>query len=214
MSEVVIRAKSNVTKGITQTNSIPRSLTYKAELLRVIKKQSKFDLVWYATFIAFGFLCLGLFYKEWMIYLTVGELFCALIYQNLVARGRLSGIYVNILDCLMYGVICFLNGAYGEMFKTLVISNAFNVYGIISWSKQGKTKTNDDKKQKSGLGDKKNDELVVKTMSKKMLVVVLVCFAVGTVAAYFVLDAINTSLAYIACITFSLNIVCVRWSKL
>lgn len=202
MSEQTIRAKSNVTGGITKTDKIPKELRARAELLRVIKKQSTFDLVYYAVFIALGFLCIGLFHKDWMIYLTVAELFCALIVNNLLARGRVLGIWMNIVDCCLFAVICFITKAYGELFKTFVISNAFNIYGIISWSRQGKPK-----KGEQEVKAPKNDELEVRTMSKKLWIIILSGFAVGCVASYFALEALGTTLAYLGCITFTCNIV-------
>ena len=188
-----IRTQSFATKGITKTSSIPNSMKWRAEFERKMKSQNKFDVIWYSVFVTFGFVCVGLFYSDWMIYLTVAELFSGLLVNNLLARGKVLGIWINILSCLLYGTICYLTKAYGEMAKTLIISNVFNIIGIVNWNKSSK---------KSETSD-----LAVRTMSKKHLSLVLTAFAACSVATYFVLDAVGTTLAYIGCITFTLNIV-------
>lgn len=214
MAERTILAKSNVTSGIRKDTAIPEQLRRRAEILRAFKKTSKFDIIYYSVFVVFGFLCIGLFHKDWMTYLTVAELFCSLIVNNLMARGRISGIYVNFVDCILYGTICFLTKAYGEMVKTLIISNAFNIYGIISWSNTGKTtiqtkrklkKAKENSKQKA-VQINKSDELSVRSLSKKMSAIIYPAFAATCVAMYFVLNAFGTTMAYLGCITFTANI--------
>ena len=221
--ETVIRAKNNVTKGITEVSGIPKTVRERAEILHVLKKYSLFDILWYSVFFVFGMVCIAIFYDDWTIYLTVGELFIYLFYANLIARGKVLGIWLNFVDCLMYGAISFITGAYGELFKTMVISNIFNIYGVISWTKQGnnnndkkikdKAKEQDDKninieknKPINGsvkLAPKQSNELQVRALSVKMLVILVVLYIVSTVGVYFVLDLVNTTYAYLGAITFT-----------
>ena len=192
MTEKLIKGKIDATKGITKTNLIPASMKSRAEILRVLKTASLFDIIWYSSFIALGAVCIFLFHDQWMTYLTVSEMLCGLLAANLIARGKIIGIWLNILDCLMFGVIAFISHAYGEMIKVLVISNIFNIYGIINWSKASKETTTDD--------------FNVRILSKKMSAIFYPSFIALVVCVYFILNAVGTSKAYLGCITFSCNI--------
>ena len=194
MSEQTIRAKADATKGITKTSLIPAKYLRDAEILHVFRGFSVFDIVFYIAFISLGIVCLILFHDDWKIYLTVGEMLTGLLASNLIARGKLAGIWINIIDCCMFGVIAYLSKAYGELIKVAVISNAFNIYGIINWTRAAKK------------SNSSSNELVVKSMGKKMSAIVYPSFVALCVASFFALRAVGTAQVYIACITFSCNI--------
>ena len=194
MSEQIIRARADATKGITKTSAIPAKYLRDAEILHVFRTVSTFDLVFYISFISLAAVCIGLFHSDWKIYLTVGEMLVGLLASNLIARGKIAGIWINIIDCCMFGVIAYISKAYGELVKVAIISNAFNIYGIINWSRAAK-------KSKSS-----SNEIVVKSMGKKMSAIVYSSFVVLCVASFFALRAVGTTQVYIACITFSCNI--------
>ena len=193
MTEQLIKGKIDATKGITKTTLIPSSMKSRAEILRVLKGASAFDIIWYSSFIVLGVVCIVLFHSQWMTYLTVAEMLCGLLAANLIARGKIIGIWLNIVDCILFGIIAFISRAYGEMVKVLIISNIFNVYGIINWSNASKTSVS-------------ADEFSVRILGKKMSAIVYPAFAALTAIMYFILSAVVTSKAYLGCITFSCNI--------
>ena len=194
MTEKLIVGRSDATKGITQTKALPSGLGRRAEILRVLKQASLYDIIWYVAIIAISIVGIVLAYSEWLAYLTAAEMFCGLVAANLIARGKIIGIWLNILDCTMFGVIAFITHTYGELFKVFVISNVFNIYGIINWSKASNKEVS-------------VNEFDVRVLSKKMNFVLYSLFVLGSVGVYFVLNAIGTSKAYIGCITFTANII-------
>ena len=49
---------------------------------------------------------------------------------DLVARGKLVGMYIGILECFVYAFICFRTQLYGEVVKSLLISVPLNFYSV------------------------------------------------------------------------------------
>jgi len=193
MTEKLIKGKSDAAKGILKQKSIPSSMSTKAEILSIFKRASLYDIIWYSSIIALCGVAIALAYSKWMTYLSVLEMFCGLLAANLIARGKIAGIWLNIVDCIMYGVIAYMSHAYGELIKVLIISNIFNVYGIINWSKSSKKTAS-------------TNEFDVRILSKKMSLIVYPAFIAMCVAMYFILNAFGTNKAYFGCITFSGNI--------
>jgi len=88
------------------------------EILRALEKQSKFKLIWYITFIILGFACLFIEPKSWFYVL---DLFVILVNIDLVSRGKISGVYIGIAECLMYAYMTFIAGLYGECIKMFIM---------------------------------------------------------------------------------------------
>ena len=192
MSEKLIKGRVNATKGISKTNAIPASITRRAEILNVLKSASIFDYFFYPAVILFGLVCVALFYSNWMTYITVIQMYCALIAANLIAHGKIIGIWINIIDCLLYGVIAYFNQAYGELIKGVLIHNAFNVYGLVCWSSSAK-QTSD-------------NNFSVRKFSLKRSLIIYPAFVAVTVGLYFILKAVGTNKAFLAALVFSTSI--------
>jgi nicotinamide mononucleotide transporter PnuC len=140
------------------------------ELLNKLKKQSKFTLIWYCIFITLGLVCLIIDPSSWF---NVLDLFIVMINIDLVARGKLIGIYVGVAECLFYAFICYKSQLFGEVIKVLCISVPLNIYSIISWTiamkKQKKEKYTD---------STKDDEIVIKKLTKKQLAIYIALIAI------------------------------------
>jgi len=134
----LIRSSSSSSVGINNHDrliSVYGKDADQVEFLTRLKKQSKFTIFWYITFIILGAVCLALDIKGW---LYVIDLYVVMLNIDLVARGKISGIYVGIAECVLYGVICFITQLYGEIFKVLCISIPLNIVSIVNWTKSKK----------------------------------------------------------------------------
>ncbi len=128
------------------------------ELLNKLQKQSKFTLWWFSIFYTIGFICLILDPSGWF---TVVDLCILMINIYLVAKGKLVGVYIGILECCLYAFICFQTQLYGEVIKNLCISVPLNIFTITSWTLSMR------KQKKEKYIDTKPNEIVIKKMKKK-----------------------------------------------
>ncbi len=132
------------------------------ELLNKLKKQSKFTIYWFTTFIILGAICLCLDFKNsWF---NIFDLYILMINVYLVARGKLIGMYVGVIECVFYAFICYQSELFGEIVKTMCISVPLNIYSIISWTISMKKQ----KKEKYVDSDKEED-IVIKKFNKKLI---------------------------------------------
>ena len=105
----------------------------KPSLLQKLKQQSIFYQIWFSIFILLGVILLILDPTNW---LNVFDLFIVMLNIYLVAKRKVIGIYVGLLECIIYGIICLFNGFYGdrnfilqsEQGETLAVANSTWVY--------------------------------------------------------------------------------------
>lgn len=146
------------------------------EILQKLKKQSKFTIYWFSIFLTLGLVCLVLDPTGWF---NVVDLFILMINIYLVAKGKLSGIYLGIFECCLYSFICLKSGLYGEIIKNMGIAVPLNIYSIISWTISMRKQ-----KQDKYISSKKNKEIVIKKMKKKDYFIYSSLFMVCFGAAY------------------------------
>ena len=171
------------------------------ELLNKLHKQSKFTLIWYITFVVLGLTCLALDPSSW---LNVLDLFIVMVNIDLVSRGKLSGIYIGILECFVYSYIAYQSALYGEIVKNLCIAVPLNTFSIISWTismkKQAKEKFIDSQPQ---------NEIIIRKLSKKQKAMFAGIFVVVFALCYsllrFVLHQKNALI--LGAITLSMSII-------
>ena len=90
------------------------------ELLNKLRKQSKFTIYWFLSFVLLGAVCLVLDFKNsWF---NIFDLYILMVNIYLVARGKLAGMYIGVIECLFYAFICYNNQLYGEVIKVMCIS--------------------------------------------------------------------------------------------
>lgn len=148
------------------------------EILNKLKKQSKFTIYWFSIFITLGLICLILDPSGWF---NVLDLFVVMINIYLVAKGKLVGMYIGILECLLYAFICYQTQLFGEVIKVLCISVPLNAYSIISWSISLR------KQKKEKYTETKQEDIVIKKMKKKDRLIYSVLFIACTAIAYLLL---------------------------
>lgn len=178
----LVKATVSTNMGI---NSIDRLIKVygadanRIELLNKLKKQSKFTIYWFLSFIVLGAVCLILDFKNsWF---NVFDLYILMINIYLVARGKLAGMYIGVLECLFYAFICYKTQLFGEVIKVMCISVPLNIYTIISWIVSMKKQ----KKEKYVDSDSKED-IIIKRFNKKLITLYLF-ISVSCVALSYIL---------------------------
>ena len=151
------------------------------QVLRTLQKENTFKFWWYLIFGLSAIVCLIIDPSSW---LSVIELFVLMVNIDLVSRGNVIGIYIGILDCLIYIVICYLSGLWGEIFKMMLINIPLNIVSIISWTKNLK-------KQNQGTYSKKSIE--IKRLSTKGWLIWISVFLVVATVAFFILRLDKTT---------------------
>lgn len=172
------------------------------EVLIKLKQQSKFTLCWFVIFACLGFVCLFISPKNWF---QVVDLFILMINIYLVAKGKLIGIYIGILECIFYAWICYQSALYGEIIKMMCISVPLNILSIVSWTRSIKKQ----KQEKFVDSNKKEEEIVIRKLTKKSLLFFSLGF-IGCVGfAYCLLRFIvgQTNALILGSITLSITII-------
>lgn len=181
----LVKATVSTNIGITNTDRLIKAYgagANRIELLNKLQKQSKFTLYWFSTFILLGAICLILDFKNsWF---NIFDLYILLFNIYLIARGKLLGMYIGVLECAFYAYICYKSQLFGEVVKVLCISIPLNIYTIISWVVSMKKKKKKMSKEKYASQDDEED-IVIKKFNKKLL------------AAYILMAIAITALSYV-----------------
>ena len=121
-------------------------------------------------------LVVGIIFKSdvlTMITSIVG-IICAL----LLAKGLVLGQFFGIAIVILYSIVSFKNGFYGEMLIYLVIMLPMYIWGVLEWlkHKNGETKS-----------------VEVNSIKWKEWLTVAICSAIVFICFYFLLKALNTN---------------------
>ena len=135
------------------------STANRIEVLNMLRKQSKFTIYWFIIFGLLGIACLVIDINGWF---QVFDLYLVMVNIYLVARGKLIGIALGIVECCIYAFICFKSQLFGEVIKVLCISVPLNIFSLISWKLASK------KKEKDKFNTKKDDDVVIRKLNKKL----------------------------------------------
>ena len=150
----------------------------RVELLTRLRKYSRFTIAWYITFFLLGLVCLALDPAGWFYVL---DLYVVMVNIDMVARGKLVGIYIGILECFLYSFNCGQAGLWGEVIKMLCICVPLNVVSIIKWTISNK------KQSSERYSSKKDDDVVVNKLSKKEIALFVGIGALVTAGCYVLL---------------------------
>lgn len=132
----------------------------RVEILTRLRKYSKFTIFWYITFFLLGLVCLAIDISSWF---YVVDLYVVMVNIDLVARGKILGMYVGVFECFLYSFNAIQTGLWGEVIKMLCICVPLNIVSIINWTKSLK-------KQKLEKYSSENEDIIVKRLSKKEIV--------------------------------------------
>ena len=200
----LIRATVGSTTGINNKDRLIKAYGSQAnriEILNKLQKQSKFEVWWFSTFILLGLVCLIFdFQGSWF---NVFDLYFVMVNVYLVAKGKLIGMYIGILECFVYAFICYQTQLFGEVVKVLAISVPLNIYSVFQWKRGMKEK----KKEKYNVDN--NEDVVIKKMSKTAKLICGICIIVVSVACYMFLKYIlgQTTALYLSSISLAITII-------
>ena len=96
----------------------------------------------------------------------------------LVAKRKVIGIYVGLLECVVYGLICLFNGLYGEVINAFLLYTPIYIYDIVSWTISLK------KQKENNVSSEDDNELKVHKLSKKQLTFYVLSTIAIFVASY------------------------------
>lgn len=187
-SRRLIGGKVTATAGIRNPENL--NMVYgiganRIEMLRVLEKRNKFNLIWYITFIVLGLICLIIEPKSWFYVIRLAVI---LVNLDLVSKGKLSGVYIGTIECFMYAYICFNSALYGEILKMFLINVPLNIITIISWTK------NIRKQKKSEIKySEKQDSIIIRKLKPKSWLWIIPIIIATYIACFFGLKAIGTN---------------------
>lgn len=132
----------------------------RVEILTRLRKYSKFTIYWYSIFFLLGLTCLAIDISSWF---YVVDLYVVMLNIDLVARGKILGMYIGVLECFLYSINAVSTGLWGEVIKMLCICVPLNIVSIVNWTKSLR-------KQKLERYSSENEEIVVRRLSKKEII--------------------------------------------
>ena len=158
----------------------------RVELLTRLRKYSRFTITWYITFFILGLICLAISPSSWFYVL---DLYVVMVNIDLVARGKIAGMYIGILECFLYSFNAINTGLWGEVIKMLCICVPLNTVSIVNWTKALK------KQKYERFSSKDDEDIIVKRLSKleivKFLFIGLLVAAGCYVLLRYILPLIN-----------------------
>ena len=133
----------------------------RVELLTRLRKYSRFTISWYITFFVLGLVCLAISPSSWF---YVIDLYVVMLNIDLIARGKLAGMYIGVFECFLYSFNAINSGLWGEVIKMLCICVPLNILSIINWTKALR------KQKYEKFSSKEDDDIVVNRLSKLEIV--------------------------------------------
>ena len=133
----------------------------RVELLTRLRKYSRFTITWYITFFILGLICLAISPSSWFYVL---DLYVVMVNIDLVARGKLAGMYIGIFECFLYSFNAINTGLWGEVIKMLCICVPLNVVSIVNWTKALR------KQKYEKFSSKEDEDIIVRRLSKLEIV--------------------------------------------
>lgn len=144
------------------------------EILNKLKKQSKFTICWYIIFVLLGIVCIFIDWRSWIYVL---DLYIVMVNIDLIARGKVLGIYIGIVECLLYSYISFTCSLYSEVIKNMLICIPLNILAIVTWTRS-KRKNKVEKYQDN------DQDVEVKKMTKKQILFYAIFATITFVIVY------------------------------
>ena len=187
-SRKLISGKVTATAGIRNPHNFTMvygSAANRIEVLRALEKQSKFRLIWYSIFLILGLVCLILEPKCWFYVL---DLYVLLFNVDLASQGKISGVYLGIVECFMYVYISLISGLYGEVIKMLVINVPLNIFTIVNWTKNLK-----EQKNKPHKNTENNGSVIIRKLNNKSILWIVPAAIAIYAASFFGLKLLGTS---------------------
>ncbi len=120
-------------------------------------------------------LLVGIIFKNNL--LTIITSIVGIICALLLAKGLASGQFFGIAIVILYSIVSYKNGFYGEMLIYLIIMLPMYIWGIIEWLKYKNRETK---------------SVEVNSIKWKEWLIVAICSIIAFIGFYFLLKALNT----------------------
>lgn len=201
-SRKLITGKVTATNGVRNFQNLNFSnyaSKNRFDILRSLEASTKFRMIWYIIFVALGITCLIIEPKSWF---CVLDLFILMINIDLVTRGKVVGIYIGIIECIMYAYISYKSALFGEAIKMLIINIPLNIFSIISWTKSYKKQKTDNKKY----SQEESSTITVRKINIKNIWWLALLFVALYVGSYFGLKVLGTNVLILSTLSFVLMI--------
>ncbi len=160
----LIRATVATNVGINNPDRIVKmygASANRVEILTRLRKYSKFTIIWYITFFLLGLVCLAISPSSWFYVL---DLYVVMVNIDMVARGKVIGIYIGVFECFLYSFNAMQSGLWGEVIKNICICVPLNIVNIINWTRSFR------KQKLERYSSKKEDnDIEVFKLSKKQI---------------------------------------------
>ena len=145
-----------------------------SEMKKLFKDWSVFEIILLITSPLIVLLVGIIFKSEVLTMITsIVGIICAL----LLAKGLVLGQFFGIAIVILYSIVSYKNGFYGEMLIYLIIMLPMYIWGIIEWLKHKNRETK---------------SVEVNSIKWKEWLIVAICSVVVFIGFYFLLEALNT----------------------
>lgn len=152
----------------------------RVDLLHKLRIQSKFTLYWFLIFTILGLVCLILDPTNWF---NVLDLYIVMLNIYLMAKGKVIGIIIGIVECVLYAIICYQSHLFGEIIKVMLISVPLNIVSVVNWIKTSKKQQENKYKNESQV----EEDINIKRLTKKGVMGYAISAVVISVLSYFFL---------------------------
>ncbi|MBQ8468696.1 MAG: nicotinamide mononucleotide transporter [Clostridia bacterium] len=195
--------KGNVTGNLGITSAVRYQKIYgegvdQFDVIRMLHRENAFRFWWYLLTIVATLANIIIFPQSWLASL---EIFILILNIDFVCRGKVIGIYLGILDCVFYIVVCSLSGLWGEVIRMAAINIPLNILAIVNWTKNIK------KKKTNATSAESSSTIEVRKLTKKAYLIYSAILVASCVGGYFLLNALGTSSIVMSTILFGVGIV-------
>ena len=118
---------------------------------------------------------------------SIGGIVCGM----LLAKGFAMGQFFGALIAILYSIVSFKNGFYGEMLIYLLIALPMYIWGVIEWLRHK---------------NKETKSVQINSISIKEWVIVGICSVLVFIGSYFLLKALNTNELIVSTMSFNFSI--------
>lgn len=160
----LIKATVTTNVGINNPERIVKmygASANRVELLTRLRKYSRFTIYWYVTFFILGLICLAISPSSWF---YVFDLYVVMLNIDLIARGKLAGMYIGVFECFLYSFNAMQTGLWGEVIKMICICVPLNIVSIANWTKALK------KQKYEKFSSKESEDIIVNRLKKLEIV--------------------------------------------
>lgn len=158
-------------------------------LKKLFKGWNAFEICFLLSSLAI-ILVVGITFKSW--WLTIASAMLGITGCVLSAKGKVVAQFVGFGFIIVYSILSYFNGFYGEIIINVIVMLPMYVWGIISWIRHR---------------DKQENVIKVNKIGYKEWILVPIGTVAVFVAFYFILKALDTSELFVSTLSIIGNLV-------